>query len=50
MRIGRNVLSMDARQSLYENKRRMKVALSMVSQASQIPQWFQSYCSFKYNL
>ncbi len=47
MRISRNVLSMDARQSLYENERRMNVALSIVSQANQIPQWFRSYCSFK---
>ena len=40
MRIGTNVLSMNARQSLYENEKRMNVALStsVVSQANQIPQ------------
>lgn len=40
MRIGTNVLSMNARQSLYENEKRMNVSLStsIVSQANQIPQ------------
>lgn len=35
MRIGTNVLSMNARQSLYENEKRMNVALSMVSKLLQ---------------
>ena len=52
MRIGTNVLSMNARQSLYENEKRMNVALSTVWFHKQIKfrKWFRSYYNLKYNL
>ncbi|KXY31958.1 hypothetical protein AT269_25090 [Bacillus cereus] len=41
MPIGTNVLSMNARQPLYENERRMHVALTMVSSKSNSANGFE---------